>query len=101
MAEFLEALREFVRPELLVLVPVMYFIGLGLKKWQRFKDNDIPVVLGLASAALAAMWVVPTSDIGTWQQVVLTVFTAITQGVLCAGISVYINQVWKQGKKEE
>lgn len=101
MVDFLESLKEFIRPELLVLVPVMYFVGLGLKKWQRFKDNDIPVVLGVISAVLAAMYVVPTSEIGTWQQAVLTAFTAITQGVLCAGISVYINQLWKQSKKEE
>jgi hypothetical protein len=64
MLEFLEALKDFVRPELLVLAPVIYFVGLGLKKWQRFKDNDIPALLGLISALLAAMWVVPTN--GYW-----------------------------------
>jgi hypothetical protein len=101
MVDLLEQVKTFVRPELLILVPVMYFVGMGLKKWRRFKDNDIPVVLGLVGAALAAMWVVPMSDVATWQSGVLAAFTAITQGVLCAGLSVFINQLWKQSKKEE
>ena len=32
----------------------------------------------------------------------LAVFTGITQGVLCAGATVYVNQIVKQaGKKDE
>ena len=30
--ELLEEIKNFIRPELLVLVPVLYLIGMGLKK---------------------------------------------------------------------
>ena len=33
-----EILKEFVKPELLILIPVLYLIGAGLKN-SIFKDN--------------------------------------------------------------
>lgn len=91
-------IKEFIRPELLVLVPVMYFIGMGLKKMERIKDNYIPLILGIASVLLAILFVGAATPILTYQDVLMVIFTGITQGVLCAGCSVYINQMIKQFK---
>lgn len=94
-----EMLKEFVRPELLVLIPVLYFIGMGLKQAQTFADKYIPVALGGTGIVLSALWVVATSPITGPQSAALAVFTAIVQGVLVAGASVYIDQLIKQAKK--
>lgn len=97
--DIIEMLKEFIRPELLVLIPVLYFIGKGLKKAQTFADKYIPLALGGFGVALAALWVVATSTIASPQDGALAVFTAIVQGVLVAGCAVYINQVAKQSAK--
>lgn len=91
--EILEAVKEFVKPELLVLIPVLYFVGAGLKRSET-KDKYIPYALGFASVGLAALYVCGSEGI-----TLIGVFTAITQGVLCAGASVYVNQLIKQRRK--
>ena len=35
------------------------------------------------------------------KQIAMEIFTAITQGILVAGLSTYINQIIKQSGKEE
>lgn len=95
-----ELLKEFVKPELLVLVPVLYLIGAGLKK-SEFSDKLIPAALGLAGVLLAAMYIAATGVFAGAQDVIAGAFAALTQGVLCAGASVYVNQVVKQAGKNE
>ena len=97
--DIIEMLKEFIRPEVLVLIPVLYFIGIGLKSAEAFADKHIPLALGAVGVALAALWVVATSTIASPQDGALAVFTAIVQGVLVAGASVYINQLIKQSQK--
>ena len=97
--DIIEMLKEFIRPELLVLIPVLYFIGIGLKSAEAFADKHIPLALGAVGVALAALWVAATSTIASPQDGALAVFTAIVQGVLVAGASVYINQLIKQAQK--
>ena len=95
-----ELLKEFIRPELLVLVLVLYLIGVGLKRSQA-KDKHIPWVLGAVSVVLSLLYIAATSDVAKWQEALLVVFSGVTQGVLCAGASVYINQFVKQAGKRE
>lgn len=92
---------QYINAELLILVPVLYFVGMGLKKAQWFKDTLIPIVLGIGGVALSLLWVLATSSISGWQDGALAAFTAIVQGILCAGASVYINQIAKQSQKDE
>ena len=90
--------QEYIKSELLVLVPVLYIIGLGLKK-SKLKDKWIPLALGIISIALSAIWVVATSQITNAQEVAATLFTSVTQGILAAGASVYANQIYVQASK--
>lgn len=92
--------QEYIKSELLVLVPVLYMIGLGLKK-SKMKDKWIPLVLGVVGIVLSAVWVVATSQITNAQEVAAALFTSVTQGVLAAGASVYANQLYLQANKEE
>ena len=91
---------NFIKPELLILVPVLYTIGLGIKK-SNVTDKYIPLILGVVSIFLSILWVISTSDINNWQDAVYAVFISITQGILTAGASVYVNQLYIQSKKNE
>lgn len=91
---------QYINAELLILVPVLYFVGMGLKKAAWFKDTMIPAILGCCGVVLSLLWVLATSTLTSWQDGVLAAFTAIVQGILCAGASVYINQIAKQATKD-
>ena len=95
-----EMLKEMIRPELLVLVPVLYIYGIALKK-SRVADKHIPWLLGICSVVLSLLFLAATTEISRWQDGLLAVFSGVTQGVLCAGASVYVNQIVKQRKKDE
>ena len=92
--------QDYIKTELLVLIPVLYFIGIGLKK-SKLSDKWIPGVLGVFAVVLSAIWVIATADISGLQETASAIFTAVTQGVLVAGTSVYANQLYIQAKKEE
>ena len=96
-----EMLKEYIRPELLVVALVLYFIGMGLKNTELIKDKYIPVIFGTLGVIISAIYIVATTQISTYQEVLIAIFTAIVQGILVAGASVYINQIIKQSNKEE
>ncbi|MBQ4510396.1 MAG: phage holin family protein [Clostridia bacterium] len=87
--------QEYIKSELLILIPVLYFIGIGLKK-SKVPDKFIPLLLGIASISLSAIWVFATSDVTCFKDVAFAIFISVTQGVLLAGASVYVNQVYIQ-----
>ena len=92
--------QEYIKTELLILVPVLYFLGIGLKK-SKMPDKWIPLILGISAVVMSAIWVIATVDISGVQEAASAIFTAVTQGVLVAGASVYANQLYIQAKKEE
>jgi hypothetical protein len=92
--------QEFIKPELLILIPVLYFIGTAIKK-SKVKNNKIPFILGGIAILLSGIYLFAAEEIIGIQAVATAIFTAITQGVLCAAASVYANQIIKQSQKEE
>ena len=92
--------QKYIKSELLILIPVLYIIGLGLKK-SKLADKWIPLALGIIGIALSTLWVAATSPIATGQDVAAALFTAVTQGVLAAGASVYASQLHIQARKDE
>lgn len=62
------------------------------------RDYLIPFILGIASIVIAAIYMLATSFMATWQDILLALLTAITQGILIAGVSTYLNQLCKQGE---
>lgn len=93
-------ITNYIKPELLILIPVLYLIGAGIKQLQ-IKDKLIPLILGAVSVLLCSLWVFATTDIDGSKAIATALFTAITQGALCAGASVYANQIVKQLGKVE
>ena len=97
----MDQIMNYVKPELIVVAIVLYFLGMALKQAQSVKDKYIPLILGSVSIVLCAIWVLATSEIRNGQQVAMSIFTAITQGILVAGLSTYVNQIKKQVHKDE
>lgn len=97
----MEQIMNYVKPELIVVAVVLYFIGMGLKQAQAIKDKYIPLILGGIGIALCAIWVLATCTLSTGQDIAMAVFTSIVQGVLVAGLSTYVNQIIKQIGKAE
>lgn len=97
----MEQIIKYVKPELLVLAVVLYFIGMALKKTEKISDKYIPVVLGVVGIVLASIYVIGTVSLSGRQDIAMAVFTAIVQGVLVAGLSTYVNQIFKQIGKDE
>lgn len=92
--------QDYIKTELLILIPVLYFLGVGLKE-SRLPDKWIPLSIGLIGAILSAVWVFATSNVSCAKEIALAIFTSFTQGVLVAGASVYANQLYIQAKKDE
>ena len=80
---------------------VLYFVGMWIKKTETISDKYIPIILGIIGIALASVYVVATVSIGNTQEIAMAVFTAIVQGILVAGLSTYVNQIFKQIGKDE
>ena len=53
--ELMDGVMEYIRPELLVLVAVLYIVGKALKASQDVKDKHIPLILGGAGVFLAML----------------------------------------------
>jgi hypothetical protein len=92
--------QDYIKTELLVLIPVLYLIGIGLKK-SKLADKWIPTLLGVLAVVLSFTWVMSTAEISGVQETASAIFTAVTQGILVAGASVYANQLYIQAKKKE
>ena len=90
----MENIQDFIQPELLILVPVLYIIGTALKKTTLVNDKFIPIILGAIGIILSCLYVIATCGFSA-----MSIFTAITQGILVAGCSVYCNQLIVQSKK--
>ena len=92
---------NYVKPELLVVAIVLYFIGMWIKQSEAIKNKFIPLILGVVSIFICGIWVMATSNFATAQDIAMAIFSAITQGILVAGLSTYADQFVKQLKKDE
>ena len=99
--EIEQVLQDYVKPELLVVAIVLYFIGMGLKNTEKIADKYIPIILGVLGVIIAGIYVLATSDFNGYQSILMAIFTSLVQGILVAGASVYVNQVIKQLQKKE
>ena len=97
----MDQIMNYVKPELIVVAIVLYFLGMWLKQAAFMKDKYIPLVLGIVSIFVCGIWVMSTATFATGQDIALAVFTAIVQGVMVAGLSTYVNQIFKQLNKDE
>ena len=94
-------IKDYVKPELLVVAVVLYFVGAWLKQSETVKDKYIPLILGSAGILICGIYVFATCSCVGGQDIAMAVFTSVTQGILVAGLSTYVNQLIKQLEKDE
>ena len=99
--ELFEVIKEYVKPELLIVAIVLFFVGKGIKNSEVIKDKYIPIILGIIGVVISAIYVLATSEIAGYQSILMMIFTAIVQGIILAGLAVYANENITQLKKEE
>ena len=97
----MELLMNYVKPELIIVAIALYFVGIWIKNTESIKDKWIPLILGITGIVICAIWVLANTPIGTWQDLLMAIFTAIIQGILVAALSTYVNQLIKQHNKIE
>lgn len=96
-----QIVEGYVKPELLVIAVVLYFIGMGIKNTEKIADKYIPMILGVLGVIIAGIYVLATSTFSGYQSILMAIFTSLIQGILVAGVSVYANQLIKQSQKTE
>ena len=99
--DIIESIQAFIRPELLVLIPVLLIVGAFLKRAQAVADKYIPLILGGIGIAAALFSVLAAGPLGTAGDWLTAILTAFVQGALCAGAAVYANQIFKQLKQDK
>ncbi len=87
---------NYIKPELLLVAVVLYFLGDMLKKTMLVKHKYIPLILGGIGILVCALYVFATSHCATTANILMAFFTSITQGILVAGMSNYVYQIIKQ-----
>lgn len=78
--------QNYILDQALILIPVIYILGLFLKKSTVVKDKYIPLILLFFGIALSLLLV------GLNVQ-------GIIQGILVSGTAVFANQIIKQSLK--
>lgn len=97
--DFSAIITEYIKPELLILIPLLFALGMGFKSAKTFPDNKIPLALGIIGVVMAGLWFCGSAMPTTFAEILLTIFTSICHGVICAAVAVYGDQIWKQRNK--
>ena len=96
-----ELLIMYLKPELLILVAALYFIGDSMKKTPSIHDELIPFILTGISFVLCTLYIFGFSEFNGIQSVCIAIFDAFIQAICCAAGSVYVDQLFKQKEKLE
>lgn len=89
-------MTDYVRPEMLILIPALVVIGKIFSDADMVKNKYIPMLLGISGIVLSALYTISIYGLS-----LDGIFSGIVQGILCAGTAVYGNQIYKQLGKEE
>lgn len=86
---------KLIKPELLMLVPVLNAIG-ALIKSSRLNNKDIPFLLGMTAITLCGLYTITSEGV---KSTPYFLYQSITQGILIASASVYGHQMYCSNKK--
>ena len=88
-------ITSYIEPKLLILIPVLYMLGLMIKKSEI---ND-KYILGVMGIILATVYSLIGNELKGAEKLLSVIFAGVTQGLLCASASVYANNIFKQMKR--
>ena len=84
----LEVLNQYVRSELMILAPVLYFVIKILKK-SRVNDRHIPALICILSVVLSGVYTFSTVCAFSLHSILLSIFSSVTQGIILAGCALF------------
>lgn len=67
----MEALVDYIKPELLITAIALYFMGIALKEAQAVKDKYIPLILGCAGILICGIYVFATCSCKNAQDIAM------------------------------
>lgn len=85
---------EYIMPELLVMIPVLYIIATMIKHSEIVESKRIPIILGVLGVTFALGYMIAMHGV-TGSNVMF----GVMQGILCAGATVYTHQLYKQWRE--
>ena len=87
----LEQVLQYVKTDYAILAVVLYCLGRVFKSIERFPDQYILLVLTGCGVMLACLSALSRSaEYANWAA---AVFDGLVQGILCTGLSVYLNEL--------
>ncbi len=92
--------QNYIKPELLIFIPVLVAVGAAIKNLTKINNKWIPILLGGLGIVLVTIYQLAFGTIEGGNGWALAL-TSIVQGVIVAAAAVYSNQIVKQLGKEE
>jgi len=89
-----QILLDYIKPELLVLVIILWYIGTKIKASKKIEDWAIPFILMAISVIFALSYVLTISGFSA-----MAVWVGIMQGLAVAVLEGYVYQAYKQVAK--
>ena len=88
---------DYIKPELLILIPTLWLLGEIVKNTSE--KTLIPLIVGISGVCLAGLYIFSLLPSFNIRCVLSAMFASLTQGLLCAGGSVYAHEIAKNIRK--
>ena len=93
--EYIKIAGEYVHPELLVLFPILWFLGDTFKETESISNWAIPFILSIVSVILSTSYMILIDGIQA-----MDIWTGVVQGILISALQSQGYQFWKQANKK-
>ena len=88
--------QSYVKPEFLMLIPVLVFAGSMIKRLTKLNSKWIPLILSGGGILLVLLYQGAMGAFGAGSNPFAVILTAVIQGILAAASAVYSHQIYKQ-----
>ena len=86
---------DYLRPELLILVPCMWYFGTILKKNQKLENWAIPFIILFVSVLMSVAWFVINMETAEYD-LAQAIWAGISQGIIVAMVTDYTVNLTRQ-----
>lgn len=90
-----EEILQYILPEIVILIPVLIILGQAIKQIPKVKDWTIPIILAVIGIVVSIL--ILGFENGFTGSIVLN---GVLQGILCAGMAVYVHQLTMQSTRK-
>ena len=87
-----EIIYNFISPDLLILIPVLFLISNWLKK-SSIKSSKIPYITSSIGVTLSNIYIISNIKSFNFRELSAAIFSSFCQGILISGASIFTNQI--------